>query len=437
MSFTQGTVNQQMQQPVGQAQGTSGLPSAACVNPALYSSQALSPSQQMFNMTQHQAAGPPGWVSELIEDVKQIKLSMTKLDQIERTVNMINMKVSDLEVKVNHIEPRVTEVEKSCSFIGRENDDRKKELEKARSEIGRLRTECTNMQSDANVLKVKNAALEAKVTDLESRSMRDNLLFYGITERGHHENCEGLVKEVCVDTLGLQDAENMTFDRVHRVGTFSKNKVRPIVAKFHYYKERETVRQKAYENSTALKRENLGIGQQWPSEVRETRKALFPIMQREKSKGKEVKLIKDKLYVNDIQYKLTPQERQSQQSAPQTPRYAPPPPPSYPPWLSYQNHGPPSQFGYMSQQSPQRPYVPPPPPVPPGHPGTYPWTSPVRMAPAMHQPSQSPHQPPVMPQQSRQPTPTQQQNLPAQQGSTQPSGQSKPANPQEMQHDGR
>ena len=210
MSFTQGTVNQQMQQPVGQAQGISGLPSAACINPALYSSQALSPSQQMFNMPQHQATGPPGWVSELIEDVKQIKLSMTKLDQIERTVNMINMKVSDLKVKVNHIEPRVTEVEKSCSFIGRENDDRKKELEKARSEMGRLRTECTNMQSDANVLKMKNAALEAKVTDLESRSMRDNLLFYGITERGQHENCEGLVKEVCLDTLGLQDAENMT-----------------------------------------------------------------------------------------------------------------------------------------------------------------------------------------------------------------------------------
>ena len=172
----------------------------------------------MFNMTQYQAAGPPGWVSELIEDVKQIKLSMTKLDQTERTVNMINMKMSDLKVKVNYIEPRVTEVEKSCSFIGRENDDQKKELEKARSEMGRLRTEYTNMQSDANVLNVKNGALKAKVTDLESRSMRDNLLFYGITERGQHENCEGLVKEVCVDTLGLQDAENMTFDRIHRMG---------------------------------------------------------------------------------------------------------------------------------------------------------------------------------------------------------------------------
>ena len=64
----------------------------------------------------------------------------------------------------------------------------------------------------------------------------------------------------------------MKFDGVHRVGTFSNNKVRPIVAKFHNFKDRETVRQKTFENNHALKRANLGIGQQWPSEVRETRK---------------------------------------------------------------------------------------------------------------------------------------------------------------------
>ena len=38
-----------------------------------------------------------------------------------------------------------------------------------------------------------------------------------------------------------------------------------------------------------LKSVNLGIGQQWPSEVRDKRKTLFPIMQREKSNGKKSK----------------------------------------------------------------------------------------------------------------------------------------------------
>ena len=87
------------------------------------------------------------------------------------------------------------------------------------------------------------------------------------------------MKDVCNDNLELHEAGNYVFDRVHRIGTFSKNKVRPKVAKFHYYKERETEKQRAYDYSEELKRENLGVGQQWPSKVRETIKPLFPIMQ--------------------------------------------------------------------------------------------------------------------------------------------------------------
>ena len=160
--------------------------------------------------------------------------------------------------------------------------------------------------------------------------MRDNLPFYGIAEKGQYEDCEDLVKGICYEQLDMREADELKFDRVHRVGAFSKNKVRPIVAKFHYHKEREIVRQRAYECSETLKRENIGVGQQWPSEVRETRKALFPIMQREKSQGKQVKLVKDKLYINDVEYKLTSQERYAQQSAPQTSKYTPAPPPHSP-----------------------------------------------------------------------------------------------------------
>ena len=163
MSFSKDSSDQQMQKHGGTG-GTA--PGASAFNPGGYP---ISSAQQAFNIPQSQMTGPPSWASELIEDVKQIKLSMTKLDQIERTVNVINMKVSDLEIKVNSIEPRVTEVERSCTFIGRENDDRKKELERTRTEVNRLRTDCANMQNDTYSLRTKNAALEAKVTDLESR----------------------------------------------------------------------------------------------------------------------------------------------------------------------------------------------------------------------------------------------------------------------------
>ena len=248
------------------------------------------PGSQTPNIPPSQPSIAPNWLPELINDVKQIKLTMSKLDQIEKTVNTINMKVTDLETKVNHIEPRVTEVENSCSFTSNENDIRKKELEKVKSEIVKLKYDCSSMKSEADILRQKNANfMESKVTDLESGSMRQNLLFYGIPEKGQNEDCEELVKQVCVETLDLYDAERMKFDRVHRIGTHSTSRIRPIVAKFHNYKDRERVRQRAYEKTDGLKTVNLGIGQQWPSEVRDKIKTLFPIMQREKSNGKKSK----------------------------------------------------------------------------------------------------------------------------------------------------
>ena len=89
--------------------------------------------------------------------------------------------------------------------------------------------------------------------------MRDNLMFYGIPEGGHNENCEALVKQLCVETLEIPEARSMIFDRVHRVGTATHNKVRPIVAKFHYFRDRENIRQISYDKADTLKAANLGV----------------------------------------------------------------------------------------------------------------------------------------------------------------------------------
>lgn len=265
------------------------------------------PSQSPNQMTTYgipppQASSPPSWATELMNDVKQIKMSLGKLDEIEKTVNMINAKVSDLETKVNSMENRVNTVETSCAFMSGENDDRKTELNKTKSDLTSLKGKCDNMEKNTKTYIEHSAKLEAKLTDLESRSMRDNLLFYGIPEGGNTESCEDLVRAICVEKLEIQEARNMVFDRVHRVGTASNNKVRPIVAKFHYFKQREIVRQASYDHAQVLKGANIGIGVQWPQQVREARKSLYPIMQQERNKGNTMKLVKDKLFVNGVEH---------------------------------------------------------------------------------------------------------------------------------------
>ena len=274
-----------------------------------------SPTQMSsYGMPPAQPPGPPKWATELMNDIKQIKLSLGKLDEIEKTVNMINLKVSDLETKVSTIDTRVITVEKSCIFMDGENDDRKKELKTAKTELTNLKGRCENLEKSNKSYMEQCAKLGSKVVDLESRSMRDNLLFYGVAEGGDMENCETLVKNVCADQLKIQDVHTIVFDRVHRVGSASHNKVRPIVAKFHYYRQRELVRQASYDKAEDLKKENLGVGIQWPQQIREARKALYPIMQQEKNNGKTVKLVKDKLFVNGVEYKPGPAPGQQQQT---------------------------------------------------------------------------------------------------------------------------
>ena len=148
---------------------------------ALMSPYQILGSQQVYNVPPP-PSNPPSWMADLITDVKEIKLSMAKLDKIEQTVNMISLEVSDLETKVNSLDIKGNEVEYSCKFISSENNNRKKELEKTKTELKSLKSNCKTLDDN-------NCKLETKVVNLEGRSILENLLFYGIPEGGPQENC--------------------------------------------------------------------------------------------------------------------------------------------------------------------------------------------------------------------------------------------------------
>ena len=97
---------------------------------------------------------------------------------------------------------------------------------------------------------------------------------------------------------------NLTFDRVHRVGLLTRGKSRPIVAKFHYYKNLSE--KKSFDLADTLKAANIGIGAQWPKQMREIRKPLHSVMIQERQKGNTVKLVKDELYINGPLYREKP-----------------------------------------------------------------------------------------------------------------------------------
>ena len=263
--------------------------------------QSPPPNQMGFGFPVQTA--PPPWAAKLLEDIEQIKVKLQCMDKIEKTVNSINAKVCTLETKMNDMDTRLTTNEQACDFVAKEYERNKTEMKTAKDDLKDVQKTCNQLERDSKTMK-------EKMVDLESRSMRENLMFYGIPEGGDGENCDELVKNVCKDVLKLTDSDRILFDRVHRVGAKTRTKARPIVAKFHYYHERETVRKRAFEYSDVLKLDNKGISAQLPKQLRDARKPLYPAMKRAKEEGKNVRFVGNKLYIEGEEYvEPTPMNR--------------------------------------------------------------------------------------------------------------------------------
>ena len=156
------------------------------------------------------SSAPPDWATKIMEDIKSIKVSVSKIDGIEKLVNQINSKVENLETKMKSMDTRVKDVEKSCSFVSGQFEDQKTKLKAADNELKSLNKKCHDFEGIVKKLEEKNATLEEKTNDLEFRSLRENLLFHGIPE-GQNENCETLVKQFVADKLDI--GQEITIDR--------------------------------------------------------------------------------------------------------------------------------------------------------------------------------------------------------------------------------
>ncbi|XP_062609263.1 protein unc-13 homolog C-like [Saccostrea cucullata] len=92
--------------------------------------------------------------------------------------------------------------------------------------------------------------------------------------------------------------DDILIERAHRIGRRNNVKPRPIVAKFNRFPQRELIRKNAFK----LKGTHLSIGEQFPKEIQERRKGLYPIYKKAKEDEKKASLVKDKLYIDGELY---------------------------------------------------------------------------------------------------------------------------------------
>lgn len=226
-------------------------------------------------------------------DVMDKKLG--QLESIQSSINSITVKVNDIEVKVKDLETKVNTIENSRIFDADsvESLDRKqREIDSLLSKMKKLESEQSKTEED----------LKAQVLDIQCRSMRDNLIFYRIPEQKDEtdDDCARKILSFIEEHLEIENASrDIKLHRAHRMGKFNNSKVRPIVAKFAFYPDREKVRKSAGK----LKNTNFGISQQFPKEIMETRRKLVPVMKDARQKGHDAYIVVDKLYIDKQLYR--------------------------------------------------------------------------------------------------------------------------------------
>nr|XP_022312705.1 uncharacterized protein LOC111117757 [Crassostrea virginica] len=242
----------------------------------------MQPQFQNFQSSPPQLS--PQWAQDIISQLGVMNQKLEKLDTIESSLSSMKR-----EIKTLHT--RVVEVEKSQEFISKSLEDNDKNTSQTLNDLSDLKLALETSMKE-------NTRLAENILDLQCRSMRDNLLFYGIEEAraGEQENCEDIVKEICESKLEINTG--IEIERAHRIGKKNYNKPRPIVVKFSRYPQREAVRKSAHK----LKNTDISIGEQFPKEVQDRRKSLFPVYKKAKEDQKKAVLVKDKLYIDGKLY---------------------------------------------------------------------------------------------------------------------------------------
>lgn len=232
--------------------------------------------------------------SLLIQRLDRIELKLAQLDSIQSTVNGINIRLNCLDQKVNGLETKMSDIEISRNHDASCISDiskKQKELDSLMSKFKKLENEQCKREQD----------MKAEIIDLKGRSMRDNLLFFGIEEEKGEKDSD-CVQKVLIFIEEKLGHENATTDvklhRAHRIGKYKPTGTRPIVAKFAYFPDREKVRLDARKLSRPF-----GISQQFPVEVMERRRKLVPVMLDARKAGKEAYLAADKLYIDGHLYR--------------------------------------------------------------------------------------------------------------------------------------
>ena len=242
----------------------------------------------------------------------QIQTKLSKLDSVESNVKSMMSKLTKMESRIDSLEvqckstdAKIIDLEASRNFDSQLCDELKQENISLKQQVSANEKQTKILEQDLRKQQTINHDMSESIVDLQSRSMRENLLFHGFeecktSEDWKSEDCSAQILDFCCNKLGIEDAKTrIKLDRAHRVGKYDRAKTRPIVAKFNFFGDKVEIKNAS---RSKLSNEPQRVGDQFPQAIRERRQKLIPYFVEAKSAGKPAVLSYDKLYMDNKTY---------------------------------------------------------------------------------------------------------------------------------------
>lgn len=224
---------------------------------------------------------------------------LTKLDDIESRMTSFESSIGTVLQEVNKLKSQTSEMDKGLEVMNSLFEENKKEFCDMKKVVNNLVKENSSLKDDVSFVASDLHDLRERHIELQSRTMRDNLIFTGIHEDDSEdtEDTEQVLSNFIKTNLEI-NTESISFERVHRMGKKLRGKSRPIIAKFSKFKDRELVRKQAPIVLKRSENRNFGVNEQYPKEINDRRKELYPHLKSARRSGRKASLIYDKLYID-------------------------------------------------------------------------------------------------------------------------------------------
>ena len=173
---------------------------------------------------------------ELIAEMRTEMREVMKESIKEVMKEVVREEMKSVLVAVKDLSDNVEKVEKKVG-------DLEQQTQHQIEEVNCVKKEMTDVKGEISEWEKIFSRMEWKVIDGEARSRRQNLVFYGVEERGGKEDCFKIVNGLIEGKCGIQG--KIGIDRAHRIPTGVRpagSKPRPLICHFVNFGDKQAVK---------------------------------------------------------------------------------------------------------------------------------------------------------------------------------------------------